>query len=161
MSDDKKNRWDLSPIYPSVDSEEFKEDLARLKNLLAGFGKSLADKNADLEKLIGMRNEVADLSETLTSYTYCNVSVNTTDKAAVNALNKVEELSVDLATCDTMFNTFVADQSMMAKARRPRLIFPETGATISALLWKKSRTLTGWILRKVTSFRPTDREAAE
>lgn len=116
MSDDKKNRWDLSPIYPSVDSKEFKDDLSRLKNLLASFGESLADKNADLEKLIVMRNEVADLFETLTSYTYCNVSVNTTDKAAVNALNKVEELSVDLATCDTMFNTFVADHKDKVEA---------------------------------------------
>jgi len=109
MSEDKKNRWDLGPVYPSVDSKEFKDDLARLKNLLAKFGESLASSDADLESLIGMRNEVADLVETLTSYAYCNVSVNTTDKAAVNALNKVEELSVDLASCDTMFNTFVAD----------------------------------------------------
>lgn len=101
-------RWDLSPIYPSVDSKEFKDDLKKLSDLLARFRTSLADKNTALEALIKMRNEVSDLFETLNSYAYCNVSVNTTDKAAVNALNKVEELSVDMAVCDTMFNSFVA-----------------------------------------------------
>lgn len=101
-------RWDLSPVYPSVDSKEFKDDLKKLSDLLARFRTSLADKNTALETLINMRNEVSDLFETLNSYAYCNVSVNTTDKAAVNALNKVEELSVDMAVCDTMFNSFVA-----------------------------------------------------
>ena len=101
-------RWDLSPVYPSVDSKEFKDDLKKLSDLLARFRTSLADKNTALEALIKMRNEVSDLFETLNSYAYCNVSVNTTDKAAVNALNKVEELSVDMAVCDTMFNSFVA-----------------------------------------------------
>ena len=101
-------RWDLSPVYPSVDSREFKDDLKKLSDLLARFRTSLADKNTTLEALIKMRNEVSDLFETLNSYAYCNVSVNTTDKAAVNALNRVEELSVDMAVCDTMFNSFVA-----------------------------------------------------
>ena len=101
-------RWDLSPVYPSVDSKEFKDDLKKLSDLLARFRTSLADKNTALEALIKMRNEISDLFETLNSYAYCNVSVNTTDKAAVNALNKVEELSVDMAVCDTMFNSFVA-----------------------------------------------------
>lgn len=103
-------RWDLSPVYPSVDSKEFKDDLKKLSDLLVRFRTSLADKNTALEALIKMRNEVSDLFETLNSYAYCNVSVNTTDKAAVNALNKVEELSVDMAVCDTMFNSFVAMQ---------------------------------------------------
>ena len=101
-------RWDLSPVYPSVDSREFKDDLKKLSDLLVRFRTSLADKNTTLEALIKMRNEVSDLFETLNSYAYCNVSVNTTDKAAVNALNRVEELSVDMAVCDTMFNSFVA-----------------------------------------------------
>lgn len=108
-------RWDLSPVYPSVDSKEFKDDLKKLSDLLAGFRTLLADKNTALEPLIKMRNEVSDLFETLNSYAYCNVSVNTTDKAAVNALNKVEELSVEMAVCDTMFNSFVAKHDDQVK----------------------------------------------
>ena len=30
-----EKRWNLSPIYPAVDSKEFNEDLAKLKKLLA------------------------------------------------------------------------------------------------------------------------------
>lgn len=101
--------WDLSPVYPSVESKEFNDDIGKLKSLLSLFGRRLTDRDAALESLISMKNEISDLSETLTSYAYCNVSVNTTDKTAVNALNKVEELSMDLAECNTMFNSFVVD----------------------------------------------------
>ena len=104
-----EKRWDLSPIYPSVDSKEFNADLEKLKGLLATFKAELESARPCLSKLVEMENEIEDISETLGSFAYCNVSVNTTDKAAVNALNKVEELSMDMAVCDTMFNTFVAE----------------------------------------------------
>ena len=103
-----EKRWNLGPIYPAVDSKEFNDDLARLKTLLATFKAKLEAPNADLEELVRMENEMTDISETLGSYAYCNVSVNTTDKAAVNALNKVEELSMDEAVCATMFTSYVA-----------------------------------------------------
>jgi oligoendopeptidase F len=103
-----EKRWDLSPIYPSVDSKEFNADLEKLKGLLAAFKVELESAKPSLAKLIEMENEIEDISETLGSYAYCNVSVNTTDKAAVNALNKVDELSMDMAVCDTMFTEFVA-----------------------------------------------------
>ena len=104
-----EKRWDLSPIYPSVDSKEFNSDLEKLKGLLAAFKAELESAKPCLSKLVEMENEIEDISETLGSFAYCNVSVNTTDKAAVNALNKVEELSMDMAVCGTMFNTFVAE----------------------------------------------------
>ena len=63
-----------------------------------------------------MENEISDIEETLGSYAYCNVSVNTTDKAAVNALNKVEELSMDMAVCGTLFNTYVAEHKAQVDA---------------------------------------------
>lgn len=116
MSESNNKRWDLRPVYPSVDSKEFKDDLARLSDLLSRFGMLLEDKDVIPEPLIGMKNEISDLYETLNSYAYCNVSVNTTDKAAVNALNKVEELSVEMAVCDTMFNTFVAKHKDQVEA---------------------------------------------
>ena len=90
-----EKRWNLNPIYPGVDSKEFNDDLAKLKKLLAAFRTKLEGSKADLAELVEMDNEISDISETLGSYAYCNVSVNTTDKSAVNALNKVEELSMD------------------------------------------------------------------
>ena len=104
-----EKRWNLSPIYPAVDSKEFNEDLARLKKLLAGLKAKLESGNVQVRELVDMENEISDIEETLGSYAYCNVSVNTTDKAAVNALNKVEELSMDTAVGGTLFNTYVAE----------------------------------------------------
>ena len=104
-----ERRWNLSPIYPAVDSVEFNDDLTRLKGLLAGLRKELESGKADIAALVEMENEISDIEETLGSYAYCNVSVNTTDKAAVNALNKVEELGMDRAVCGTLFNTYVAE----------------------------------------------------
>ena len=104
-----ERRWNLSPIYPAVDSKEFNDDLTRLKGLLATLRKELESGKADIATLVEMENEISDIEETLGSYAYCNVSVNTTDKSAVNALNKVEELGMDRAVCGTLFNTYVAE----------------------------------------------------
>ena len=104
-----EKRWNLSPIYPAVDSKEFNEDLAKLKKLLAGLKAKLESGNVQVRELVEMENEISDIEETLGSYAYCNVSVNTTDKTAVNALNKVDELSMDSAVCGTLFNTYVAE----------------------------------------------------
>lgn len=104
-----EKRWNLSPIYPAVDSKEFNEDLAKLKKLLAGLKAKLESGNVQVRELVDMENEISDIEETLGSYAYCNVSVNTTDKTAVNALNKVDELSMDSAVCGTLFNTYVAE----------------------------------------------------
>ena len=93
----KDRRWNLTPIYPAVDSPEFNADLEKLKGMLKEFRAELESTKPDLAKLVEMENEMSDISETLGSYAYCNVSVNTTDKAAVNALNKVEELGMDEA----------------------------------------------------------------
>ena len=102
-------RWNLNPIYPGVDSKEFNDDLAKLKKLLGALRTELESGKADIAALVEMENEISDIEETLGSYAYCNVSVNTTDKSAVNALNKVEELGMDRAVCGTLFNTYVAE----------------------------------------------------
>ena len=104
-----EKRWNLSPIYPAVDSPEFNADLKKLKDMLKAFRAELESAKPNLAKLVDMENEMSDISETLGSYAYCNVSVNTTDKAAVNALNKVEELGMDEAVCSTLFTSLVAE----------------------------------------------------
>ncbi len=104
-----EKRWDLSPIYPSVDSAEFNADLEKLKKLIAEFREKLEKGTSSIAELVELDNEVSDISETLGSYCYCNVSVNTTDKAAVNAMNKVDALGMDQAVLSTMFTTYVVE----------------------------------------------------
>ena len=147
-----EKRWDLSPIYPSVDSKEFNADLEKLKGLLAAFKAELESAKPSLSKLVEMENEIEDISETLGSFAYCNVSVNTTDKAAVNALNKVEELSMDMAVCDTMFNTFVAENKDAVDAfckENPdyRFVFDEIAEEAKHQMSKEMEELAADLMR--------------
>ncbi|MBO4393220.1 MAG: M3 family oligoendopeptidase [Spirochaetales bacterium] len=147
-----EKRWDLSPIYPSVDSKEFNADLEKLKGLLAAFKAELESAKPSLSKLVEMENEIEDISETLGSFAYCNVSVNTTDKAAVNALNKVEELSMDMAVCDTMFNTFVAENkdavdSFCKKNPDYRFVFDEIAEEAKHQMSKEMEELAADLMR--------------
>lgn len=105
--DETTKRWDLSPVYPSVDSPEFNADLEKLKALIKQCKETLEKGTSTIEQVIDMYNEVSDLTTTLGTYCYCQVSTNTTDKAAVNALNKVDALSMDLAVLSTMFTNYI------------------------------------------------------
>lgn len=105
--DETTRRWDLSPVYPSVDSPEFNADLEKLKALIKQCKETLEKGTSTIEQVIDMYNEVSDLTTTLGTYCYCQVSTNTTDKAAVNALNKVDALSMDLAVLSTMFTNYI------------------------------------------------------
>lgn len=105
--DETTRRWDLSTVYPSVDSPEFNADLEKLKALIKQSKETLEKGTSTIEQVIDMYNEVSDLTTTLGTYCYCQVSTNTTDKAAVNALNKVDALSMDLAVLSTMFTNYI------------------------------------------------------
>jgi len=54
------------------------------------------------------RNAIADLYETLESYTYCSYSVATGDETAVTALNRIAEFTVPLAEIDVRFRDTLA-----------------------------------------------------
>lgn len=105
--DETTKRWDLSPVYPSVDGPEFNADLEKLKVLIKQCKETLEKGTSTIEQVIDMYNEVSDLTTTLGTYCYCQVSTNTTDKAAVNALNKVDALSMALAVLSTMFTNYI------------------------------------------------------
>lgn len=55
------------------------------------------------------RNVIADLYETLESYTYCSYSVATGDEAAVAALNRINEFTVPLADLSVRFRDALAE----------------------------------------------------
>jgi len=110
-----ERHWNLDVIYPS--KADFEKDLKKaadglkeLKNLLQ-YG-----CNADLAKIVSLMNEMNDTLETLYAYTSAKVTVNTSDKESVNALNRVEELGMDSAVVTTLFSGFVASNPEKVKA---------------------------------------------
>lgn len=147
-----EKRWDLSPIYPSVDSAEFNADLEKLKVLIAQFKEKLEKGDSSIAELVELDNEVSDISETLGSFCECNVSVNTTDKAAVNALNKVDELGMDQAVLSTMFTTYVVEHKEEVDAfcrENPdyRYIFDEIAENAKHQMSKEMEELAADLMR--------------
>lgn len=110
-----KRHWNLEAIYAT--SEDFEKDLKKASADLKKLKKLLSeDSNADFGNLVSLMNEMNDTLETLSAYTSAKVTVNTSDKESVNALNRVEELGMDSAVVDTLFSSFVASNPEKVQA---------------------------------------------
>jgi oligoendopeptidase F len=94
--------WDLNSIYPSLQSAEFSADLLTLSSLVAK-GKELlqAPEEASwLTEVLRIYQQALDTSETLYAYARALLSVNTADKEAMRAVNRVEEALMELRSFD-------------------------------------------------------------
>lgn len=96
--------WDLGSIYPDINSEKYKSDLAKLTEGIKTL-KALNDQaeNPDQKNHLNIQNWIADffkaddilgpLANTLTAYSYSIYSVDTTSKSLLDNLNQVESLT--------------------------------------------------------------------
>lgn len=109
-------RWDMTNVYPSLKSKEFKADLAKLLSLFADFDKELkkaekldpADKAAvktSLTALINKINIVYELAFTLGAYISAFTSTNSFDKEAFKAES---EYDIELSKMHAMNIRFIA-----------------------------------------------------
>ena len=88
MEKDRLPHWDLGPIYPSVDSNEFKADLARiyeLKDVITGNLESFS-----IAKLLSLLSEAGALVSNTSSYASAILSTNTSESAYMKAVNDAE-----------------------------------------------------------------------
>lgn len=111
-----EKHWDLTNIYPAPDSPEFEKDLALASDTLKKAIASIKNGKATVEQIVKGTNFLTDLIETMESYAYTCYSVNTSDKVAVNAMNKVEALGMDQAVFSTLSGKFIAQNSDEVKA---------------------------------------------
>ena len=96
--------WDLNSIYPDINSEKYKSDLAKLTEGIKTL-KALNDQaeNPDQKNHLNIQNWIADffkaddilgsLANTLAAYSYSIYSVDTTSKSLLDNLNQVESLT--------------------------------------------------------------------
>ena len=96
--------WDLGSIYPDINSEKYKSDLAKLTEGIKTL-KALTDQaeNPDQKNHLNIQNWIADffkaddilgpLANTLAAYSYSIYSVDTTSKSLLDNLNQVESLT--------------------------------------------------------------------
>ncbi|MGL6106749.1 M3 family oligoendopeptidase, partial [Romboutsia sp.] len=100
-----QTNWSLKEIYPSFDSNEFKNDIKKLEELIKIFNSWVKESIADyrdskekLEEYIRKRSEIQNISSRLENFISLNLSVNTSNLEALkysdilsNALTSVVE----------------------------------------------------------------------
>jgi len=113
-------RWDLTNVYPSLESKEFKSAIKKYKEMLdeleAFLTKSVSKANSKtdpkkLGKLLGESvdrfNKLFELSGTIVPFIYSYVTTDSRNKAAMRALSEFEQMSVQASMLNTKFQTWV------------------------------------------------------
>jgi pepF/M3 family oligoendopeptidase len=111
-------RWDMTNVYPSLESKEFKTAIKKYKSLLdemeVFFKKaSKADSKTDSKKLgkllgesVDRFNALSNLSSTIGPFIYSFVSTNSRNKDAMRALSEFEQMSVQASILNTKFQAW-------------------------------------------------------
>jgi pepF/M3 family oligoendopeptidase len=112
-------RWDLTNVYPSLESKEFKTAIKKYKSLLdemeVFFKKaSKANSKTDPKKLGKLLGESVDrfnalftLSGTINPFIYSYVATNSRNKEAVRAQSEFEKMSVQANILNTKFQAWI------------------------------------------------------
>lgn len=90
----RKETWRMESMYGSVDAPAFRNDLQKLRDLVAALRRDLADPRADFVSLLHRYETVLDLDETLGAFTSCLQASDTTNAAYAKAVGRVEEASL-------------------------------------------------------------------
>ena len=113
-------RWDLSNVYPSLESDEFKaaiEDYKKRVAALERFFKSKLSKTdaktkaKDLAPLAGKAidqiNRIQTLAETIVPFIYSYVTTNSRDTVAKKTLSEFEQASLPMSQLMTQFTAWL------------------------------------------------------
>jgi pepF/M3 family oligoendopeptidase len=112
-------RWDMTNVYPSLESKEFKSAIKKYKSMLDEmevFYKkaSKADSKTEpkkLGKLLGESvdrfNALFELSNTILPYIESFVTTDSRNRAAMRALSEFEQMSVQASILNTKFQAWI------------------------------------------------------
>ncbi len=113
-------RWDLSNVYPSLSSKEFKAAVADYKRQVASlekfFDKKLSTAGPstparELAPLVGDAinriNRILSLSGTIAPFIYSYVTTNSREQAAMRALSEFEQASLPMDKLITRFRSWL------------------------------------------------------
>ncbi|HWP68840.1 MAG TPA: peptidase M3, partial [Rectinemataceae bacterium] len=117
IGSEKLPTWDLSPIYPDFDSDEYRAAKTKVAALaaeaVAFYGQGCTpdpgeDAGKWLKKALAMNDELGSLSETLSAYAYARYSTATRDQTALAELNAIEELILPAKKADVLYRNALA-----------------------------------------------------
>src|SRR5688572_25452799 len=113
-------RWDLTNVYPSLESKEFQNAIKDYKGLLnklekfykskiskAGVKTSAKELSALLGRSVNQFNAIAELSGTIEAYIYSFVSTDSHNKTAMRLLSELEQTQVQQSKLTTQFRAWV------------------------------------------------------
>jgi pepF/M3 family oligoendopeptidase len=113
-------RWDLSNIYPSLESKEFKAATDEYKKQVAALEKFFRNnlskantktKASDLAPLVGKAidqiNRIQTLAATIEPFIYSYVTTDSRNKAAMKALSEFEQAKLPMSQLMTRFTAWL------------------------------------------------------
>jgi pepF/M3 family oligoendopeptidase len=113
-------RWDLTNIYPSLESKKFKDAMQAYQSLLDKFERfyknklSKTDKKTsarELGSLLGQAvdqfNDLASLSGTLGVFIYSFIATDSRNKTAARILSEFEQTGLRQSKLDTQFRAWI------------------------------------------------------
>jgi len=100
-------RWDLTPIYPALSSEQFKADLKEVVLLANGLEKDLGSPSCNIEEAVYAYERILDYLENLSAYSSCLLSTETGNPDFLKAVNQVEQEALVVQRLEVSFLNFL------------------------------------------------------
>src|SRR5215204_2518210 len=114
--------WDLSNVYPSLESNEFKSSFEDYKKQVAALKKFFKNKLSkaesktkakDLAPLVGQAieqiNKIQTLSTTLYYYIYSFITTDSHNKLAMKTLSEFEQANLPMSQLMTQFTAWLGE----------------------------------------------------
>jgi pepF/M3 family oligoendopeptidase len=151
-------RWDLTNVYPSLESKEFNAAVADYKKQIAALEKFYKNKLSkagekskakDLAPLVGEAidriNKIQTLSSTIFPYIYSFVTTDSRDKQAMKILSEMEQASLPMSQLQTQFTAWLgkissklADVSKLNKSAKEHAFMLKEAAEQSKYLMSEA-----------------------
>jgi len=113
MSENMNDRWDLSYLYPGFDDEQFKADLASLKDEAEQGIALLQDDSLDrlsrLEKAVSNSERISAKVDRLVNFIMCTQSVDAANEQADAAMDQLNAAFVSLELANSALSRFAAE----------------------------------------------------
>ncbi len=113
-------RWDLSNVYPSLESKEFKNAVEDYKKQVvalekffdhklskAGTRTPLKELAALIGKVVDRMNAIQTLSATIVPFIYAFVTTNSRDQLAMKTMSEFEQASLPMQKLDVRFKSWL------------------------------------------------------
>ena len=108
--------WDLTPMYPSLESEAFTNDVEKLKKLVAEMNttvdemvKDHENETAKLEKYISLKQELTMCSRTLGGYCHLVTSADTNNEPATKMSEVLSTIMNGAVVAQTKSTAWIAE----------------------------------------------------